>query len=82
MTNKEEAKKNVITFRKPKAMTTLDKLLKELKSEYEPGGDEYKAHIMKLPKWFIVKLLTAVQQERDDLKELMTKQIDDNNLSL
>ncbi len=48
---------------------TIDKLLKELKSEYEPSGDEYKAHVMKLPKWFIVKLLTEVQKERDELLE-------------
>ena len=47
---------------------TLDKFLKELKSEYEPGGDEYKAYIMKLPKWLIVKLLMEVQKERDDLE--------------
>ena len=63
-------------------MNKLDQFLEELKSEYEPGGDEYKAHIMKLPKWLIVKLLTEVQQERDELKELMVKQLDDNKLKL
>ncbi len=61
-------------------MNKLDKFLEELNNEYEPCGDEWKAYVMKMRKWQIVKLFADVIKERNKLKEENIK-VEKNYLS-